>query len=84
VLPPKSLPLKVVGLGRSFRAEAGARGADTRGLYRVHQFTKIELFVVAEEKQSEEVMEQIRNIQAEIYGGLGFPFRSGLDTRPVW
>jgi seryl-tRNA synthetase len=84
ILPPKSLPLKVVGLGRSFRAEAGARGADTRGLYRVHQFTKLELFVVAEEEQSEEAMEQMRNIQVEIYGGLGFPFRSGLDIHTVW
>jgi seryl-tRNA synthetase len=84
VLPSKSLPLKVVGLGRSFRAEAGARGADTRGLYRVHQFTKLELFVVAEEEQSEEAMEKMRNIQVEIYGGLGFPFRSGLDNRIIW
>lgn len=75
LLPPKSLPLKVVGLGRSFRAEAGARGTDTRGLYRVHQFTKLELFVVAEEEQSEAVMEDIRKVQVEIYEGLGFPFR---------
>lgn len=75
LLPPKSLPLKVVGLGRSFRAEAGARGTDTRGLYRVHQFTKLELFVVAEDDQSEAVMEDIRKVQVEIYDGLGFPFR---------
>ena len=78
VLPPKSLPLKVVGLGKSFRAEAGARGADTRGLYRVHQFTKLELFVVAEEEQSDLVMEEMRKVQVEIYEGLGFPFRSVL------
>lgn len=75
VIPSKSLPLKVVGLGRSFRAEAGARGADTRGLYRVHQFTKLELFVVAGEDQSEQVMEDIRKVQVEINKGLGFPFR---------
>lgn len=75
LLPAKSLPLKVVGLGRSFRAEAGARGADTRGLYRVHQFTKLELFVVAAEEQSEAVMEDMRKVQVEIYEGLGFPFR---------
>jgi seryl-tRNA synthetase len=70
--------LKVVGLGRSFRAEAGARGADTRGLYRVHQFTKLELFVVAKEEQSEEVMEEMRKVQVEICDGLGFPFRLSL------
>ncbi|ODH49412.1 hypothetical protein GX48_04497 [Paracoccidioides brasiliensis] len=38
------LPAKVVGVSRCFRAEAGARGADTKGLYRVHEFTKVELF----------------------------------------
>ncbi|KKZ67772.1 seryl-tRNA synthetase [[Emmonsia] crescens] len=38
------LPVKMVGVSRCFRAEAGARGADTRGLYRVHEFTKVELF----------------------------------------
>ncbi|KAH7916367.1 seryl-tRNA synthetase [Hygrophoropsis aurantiaca] len=75
VFPEKTLPMKVVGLGRSFRAEAGARGADTRGLYRVHQFSKLELFVVCEEDHSEAAMEEIRKIQVEIFEGLGMPFR---------
>lgn len=75
VLRPEDLPLKVVGLGRAFRAEAGARGADTRGLYRVHQFTKLELFSVSRASQSEEVMEEMRRVQIEIFSGLGFPFR---------
>lgn len=75
IIPSQSLPLKVVGLGRAFRAEAGARGADTRGLYRVHQFTKLELFVVASEDESEQIMEEMRKVQVEIYQGLGFPFR---------
>ena len=48
ILPHDSLPRRVVGIGRAFRAEAGARGAQTRGLYRVHQFTKVELFAVSE------------------------------------
>lgn len=69
------LPLKVVGLGRSFRAEAGARGADTRGLYRVHQFSKLELFVVCSEDASEQAMEELRSVQTEIFEGLNFPFR---------
>jgi seryl-tRNA synthetase len=69
------LPLRVVGLGRAFRAEAGARGADTRGLYRVHQFTKLELFAVTPEDRSEEMMEELRQVQAEIFGGLNIPFR---------
>ncbi|KAH7930376.1 seryl-tRNA synthetase [Leucogyrophana mollusca] len=75
VFAENTLPMKVVGLGRSFRAEAGARGADTRGLYRVHQFSKLELFVVCEEDASEEAMEDIRKVQVEIFEGLGLPFR---------
>ncbi|KAF8841956.1 seryl-tRNA synthetase [Paxillus ammoniavirescens] len=70
-----TLPAKVVGLGRSFRAEAGARGADTRGLYRVHQFSKVELFVVCEEDASAHFLEEIRQVQTEIFEGLGIPFR---------
>ena len=78
--PLEDLPLKVVGLGRAFRAEAGARGADTRGLYRVHQFTKLELFAVTQASQSEEVMEEMRRVQIEIFSGLGFPFRCVDDN----
>ena len=73
--PAESLPLKVVGLGRAFRAEAGARGHDTRGLYRVHQFTKLELFAVTAEGASEEMMESMRQTQIEILEGLQVPFR---------
>ena len=81
ILALEDLPHKVVGLGRAFRAEAGARGADTRGLYRVHQFTKLELFAVTRAGQSEEVMEEMRRVQIEIFSGLGFPFRCvGLST----
>ena len=75
VLPSKDLPLKIVGLGRAFRAEAGARGTETRGLYRVHQFTKLELFAVSQATQSEEMMEEMQRMQVEIFSGLGFPFR---------
>jgi seryl-tRNA synthetase len=75
ILPLKDLPLKVVGLGRAFRAEAGARGTDTRGLYRVHQFTKLELFSISQAGQSEEMMEEMQRVQVEIFSRLGFPFR---------
>ena len=75
ILPLADLPLKVVGLGRAFRAEAGARGTETRGLYRVHQFTKLELFAVTQSGQSEETMEEMQRVQVEIFSGLGFPFR---------
>jgi seryl-tRNA synthetase len=79
ILPLQDLPLKVVGLGRAFRAEAGARGADPRGLYRVHQFTKLELFAVTRASESEEMMEEMRRVQIEIFTGLGFPFRCGSN-----
>ncbi|KAI0782395.1 hypothetical protein BC629DRAFT_1594182 [Irpex lacteus] len=72
---PQELPKKVVGLGRAFRAEAGARGADTRGLYRVHQFTKLELFAVSTEDQSEQLMDELKSLQTEIFEGLGLSFR---------
>ncbi|KAI0756863.1 seryl-tRNA synthetase [Daedaleopsis nitida] len=75
ILPPNQLPRKVVGLGHAFRAEAGARGADTRGLYRVHQFTKLELFVVSDQESSEGMMEDMRKLQIEIFEGLGLSFR---------
>lgn len=78
ILPHADLPIKVVGIGRAFRAEAGARGADTRGLYRVHQFTKVELFALTTEAESDAMMEDMRNVQASILSGLGLPFRSAL------
>lgn len=69
------LPAKVVGVGRAFRAEAGARGADTRGLYRVHQFTKVELFSVTHNEESEHVMTDMRALQKDIAEGLGLSVR---------
>lgn len=84
VLPHESLPHRVVGIGRAFRAEAGARGSLTRGLYRVHQFTKVELFSVCEAGVSEGVMEEMRVVQAEIARGLGLSVRSvSLSPCPV-
>ena len=44
-LPAAKLPLRTVGVGRAYRAEAGARGLDSKGLYRVHEFTKVEMFL---------------------------------------
>lgn len=80
ILAASELPLKVVGLGHAFRAEAGARGADTRGLYRVHQFTKLELFALSEEEKSGEMMEEMRKLQTEIFEGLGLSFRCAVQT----
>ncbi|KDN52699.1 seryl-tRNA synthetase [Tilletiaria anomala UBC 951] len=74
-LSQQQLPLRVVALSHSFRAEAGARGADTRGLYRVHQFAKAELFVVCNASQSDEILEELRSLQEHIISSLGIPYR---------
>jgi len=71
----KRFPIKMVGVGHAFRSEAGARGKGTRGLYRVHQFTKVELFALTGEEASEEFMEEMLSLQREIFSGLGFPYR---------
>lgn len=68
-------PIKMVGVGHAFRSEAGARGKDTRGLYRVHQFTKVELFALTGEEESEGFMEEMLSLQRDIFSGLGFPYR---------
>ncbi|KAI0034163.1 seryl-tRNA synthetase [Vararia minispora EC-137] len=75
VIPKKDLPKLFVGLGHAFRAEAGAKGAEAHGLYRVHQFTKLELFAVTTPEQSESMFERMKGVQLEIFSGLGFPFR---------
>ena len=69
------LPRRHVALGRAFRAEAGARGADSRGLYRVHQFSKVEMVVVCTPETSNQVLEELRSIQEQILSELGLTLR---------
>lgn len=73
------LPRRYVGLSHCFRTEAGAAGRDTRGLYRVHQFTKVEMFVFCTPDESEAIHEEIRSIEEEIFKGLGLAFHV-IDT----
>lgn len=81
VLDEAALPRRRVAVSRCYRAEAGARGADTKGLYRVHEFTKVELFAwtrpgaEGEEGESDEVFEEMVDMQIEILGGLGLHCR---------
>ncbi|SPO46595.1 related to mitochondrial seryl-tRNA synthetases [Moesziomyces antarcticus] len=77
LIQDSDLPIKLAALGHSFRAEAGARGADTRGLYRVHQFSKVEMFVAMKSfrDKSDAMLEELRGIQEEVIGGLGLPYR---------
>jgi seryl-tRNA synthetase len=74
-----SLPMKVCGISHCFRTEAGAAGRATRGLYRVHQFTKIEMFAFTLPEQSGDMLEQFCQIECEIFDSLGIPYRV-VDT----
>lgn len=65
------VPMKYVGVSRSYRAEAGARGKDTTGLYRVHEFTKVELFHFTDASRSIEELEELRQFQTSIIEDLG-------------
>jgi seryl-tRNA synthetase len=78
-LEEKDLPRKYVGLSHCFRTEAGAPGRDTRGLYRVHQFTKVEMFAFCTPEQSEAIHLELLAIEEGIFQGLGLPYRV-IDT----
>ncbi|WYZ37441.1 hypothetical protein EsH8_II_000947 [Colletotrichum jinshuiense] len=71
------LPMKRVAVSRCYRAEAGARGASTKGLYRVHEFTKVEMFAWTSPDADEtvDVFEEMLDIQTEILGSLGLHCR---------
>jgi len=73
------LPKRYVGLSHCFRTEAGAAGRDSRGLYRVHQFTKVEMFVFCTPEQSEAIHLEIKGLEEEIFKGLGLAFHV-IDT----
>jgi seryl-tRNA synthetase len=73
------LPKKYVGLSHCFRTEAGAPGRDTRGLYRVHQFTKVEMFAFCTPEQSEAIHLELLRIEEAIFQGLGLPYHV-IDT----
>jgi len=75
IVDEDKLPLKYVGLSHCFRTEAGAYGRESYGLYRVHQFSKVELFVFAAPWQSEAIHEELRRLEEGIFTKLGVPFR---------
>ena len=88
-IPVKQLPIKLVGPSRCYRAEAGARGVDTKGLYRVHEFTKVEMFAWTNcpsmsegapdesswTEHSGQLLNEMVDIQTEIVSSLGLPCR---------
>ena len=89
-IPVEKLPVKMVGPSRCFRAEAGARGVDTKGLYRVHEFTKVEMFAwtscpasaneglpneASWTEHSSQLINEMVEIQIEILTSLDLPCR---------
>lgn len=75
----EELPLKICGSSHCFRTEAGAAGRASRGLYRVHQFTKVEMFAFTLPDQSEAMLDHFCELECRIFDGLGIPYRV-VDT----
>jgi seryl-tRNA synthetase len=69
------LPLRYAGYSTCFRREAGAAGRDTRGMFRVHQFDKVEMFVFCRPEESEDEHERLLTQEEEIVQELGIPYR---------
>lgn len=77
ILEPGQLPVKIAGISHCFRTEAGSAGRESRGLYRVHQFTKVEMFVFCEGDTavSDALHEELLAIEEEIFQALEIPYR---------
>ena len=71
----EELPLYYAGYSTNFRREAGAAGKDTRGMFRVHQFNKVEMFVYCEPDRSADEHERILAVEEQILQGLEIPYR---------
>ena len=79
VLLAEQLPIKIGGISHCFRTEAGAHGRASRGLYRVHQFTKVEMFAFTLPEESDATLEHLCAIECRIVDELGIPYRV-VDT----
>ncbi len=75
IIDESTLPLRYAGYSTCFRREAGAAGKDTRGMFRVHQFDKVEMFSFVRPEDSAEEHEFLLSIEEEIVAELGFPYR---------
>jgi len=75
IIDAERLPLRYAGFSPCFRREAGAAGRDTRGIFRVHQFDKVEMFSFVEPERSVQEHERILSIEQEILSELGLPYR---------
>ena len=74
IIDEEKLPLFYAGFSACFRKEAGAYGKHTRGLFRVHQFNKLEMYAFCTPEQSKEIHEKLRSIEEEIWQEIGIPY----------
>jgi seryl-tRNA synthetase len=75
LLSASELPLKYAGISPSFRREAGAHGKDTKGIFRVHQFDKVEQFIYCRQEDEEKYFNELLGNSEEILVELGIPYR---------
>lgn len=75
ILEEATLPIRMVGVSHCFRTEAGAAGRESKGLYRVHQFTKVEMFCITRPEDSDAMHEELLALEEEIFQGLEIPYR---------
>lgn len=75
IIAEEKLPIKVAAISHCFRTEAGSYGSESRGLYRVHQFSKVELYQITSGEESNSALEEIVQLEEEIYKDLGIPYR---------
>ncbi|MGE4464346.1 serine--tRNA ligase [Sphaerochaeta sp.] len=79
ILNKEDLPIRMAGLSHCFRREAGGAGQYSKGLYRVHQFSKLEMFIYCLPEESDAYHESLLAIEEEIFGNLGLAYRV-VDT----
>ena len=75
LLDEDALPCKLAGLSHCYRTEAGSAGRESRGLYRVHQFTKVEMFVFCRPEESDALHEELLRIEERVFQALEIPYR---------
>jgi seryl-tRNA synthetase len=75
----EQLPIKLCGVSHCYRTEAGAHGRATRGIFRVHQFTKVEMFAFTRPEQSDAMLDHICDLECRLFDGLEIPYRV-VDT----
>jgi len=75
ILKSDDLPKKLAGFSHCFRREAGTYGKQSKGIYRVHQFSKVEMFIYAKPGDSDKWHKKVLEIEKKIFQGLGVPFR---------